>query len=758
MKTILFNGHDLKFLTHIIEHFKNKNDVFNVLIDEFPGHEISDKARSASLLKQADLIFCEWALGNADWYSHHKKPHQRLVIRLHHQEIGLKFLHNINYANVDKIIFICQENMNAFLKRFPHLSKIATLIYNVIDCDILDKPKLPYADFNLGFIGLSPMRKAPHHSFNLFKELRISDSRYTLFFKGKHPWEYPWLWNRINEKVYYQKFYQSISEYKYSNSIVFDPHGNDIPNWFQKIGFILSTSDHEGSHQSIAEGMATGALPIIRNWNGADKLYPPEFVVDSVQEAIRLMNRFREPALYADKVKLVKEYTRNHFDVPVITSKYETLFNKLLGIKPLIPYQHNKIVAKNSDLRVLFVCYLKPGNQSGYEVRVIEEAKTLVQQGVHIYIAVFVSSDYANSKNLLETYQKHLKSLTGASVFAIPTRHFFDMAESDSMKEEIDAKLMELAKKYSIPMIHGQALYATIHALRAGKKAGLKVVFDVHGVSPEETQMTGGSIARIKMLTSFERKALTQADLKVLVSDRMKQYFFDKYSLNTEPSQLIPCCVKHELFSINPERRSMIRKNKGFEDKFVIVYLGTLSAWQWPEAMFNLFKKFNAVFKKSIFYLLIPEYDQPKAKILIQKYNLPKKSYLLEEVPHAKVGQVLGVADAGLLLREENPVNFVSSPTKFGEYLAAGLPVILTENIGDYSEFTINHKAGISIDINNKSISANELDKLVAFASDVMRNRHAWSDLCSAKAAEYLNWQSYGKLLLEKYQMLLNNK
>ena len=52
-----------------------------VLRDQWKGHAIHDEDTSHSLLKQADLVICEWSLGNSVWYSNHKKPNQRLYIR-----------------------------------------------------------------------------------------------------------------------------------------------------------------------------------------------------------------------------------------------------------------------------------------------------------------------------------------------------------------------------------------------------------------------------------------------------------------------------------------------------------------------------------------------------------------------------------------------------------------------------------------------------------------------------------------------------
>jgi hypothetical protein len=40
-------------------------------------------------------------------------------------------------------------------------------------------------------------------------------------------------------------------------------------------------------------------------------------------------------------------------------------------------------------------------------------------------------------------------------------------------------------------------------------------------------------------------------------------------------------------------------------------------------------------------------------------------------------------------------VNEVASPVKFGEYLASGLPVVMSAGIGDYSELVRRKKVGV---------------------------------------------------------------
>jgi glycosyltransferase involved in cell wall biosynthesis len=329
--SLLFTGHDFKFLTPLIIHFENHSG-FHVLLDEHEGHEIRNVKTCKACIEEADIIFCEWCMGNAEWYSHHKKENQLLLIRLHHQEIyqDLIYLERIKWENVDCIIFICQNNMRLFLEKFPHMADRAVLIFNLIDCDAFNLKKLWGAEFNLGFMGVAPMRKGPHLAFEILARLKEIDSRYTLFIKGKSPWEYDWLLRRPEERRYYEELYALIDGSAYANSVVFDPHGNDVPAWFSKIGFLLSTSEHEGSHQAVAEGMASGAIPVIRNWAGADLLYPKEFVFETIDDAVRLIRKWHTQNDYVPRCEAARKYAQDYFDTPLIIEQYKQLLSGLL--------------------------------------------------------------------------------------------------------------------------------------------------------------------------------------------------------------------------------------------------------------------------------------------------------------------------------------------------------------------------------------------------------------------------------------------
>ncbi len=114
------------------------------------------------------------------------------------------------------------------------------------------------------------------------------------------------------------------------NSVIFEPFGPDIDVWFRKIGFILSPSDDESFHLSIAEGMASGAIPIIRLREEVPGLYPGEYTFSDVREAVELIERFRRNQVgLAARRQREKEYVSDSFCMPVVVAQWGRLLDQV---------------------------------------------------------------------------------------------------------------------------------------------------------------------------------------------------------------------------------------------------------------------------------------------------------------------------------------------------------------------------------------------------------------------------------------------
>lgn len=321
---LLFAGHDLKFISMAMDYFKN-NEQYEVRIDQWTGHSKHNEEYSKECLDWADVIFCEWGLGNAVWYSNNKKPDQKLFVRMHLQERVTEFPSKFNIENIDKIIAISPYIYEEFHRTCHIPREKMTMIYNMIDTSKFDKPKTVKSEdlsFNLGICGILPARKRLDRALNILEALWKKDKRYKLFVKSRLPQDVAWLMKREDEKKYYDAVFERINKEPWGKNVIFDEHGNDMDEWFQKIGYVLSTSDYESFHLAPMEGMAAGSVPIVLHWAGADTIYPREFLFENEDQIIQFV--FSSQSKYKGDLKT---YPNKHFSSNIIIRKIEQCIN-----------------------------------------------------------------------------------------------------------------------------------------------------------------------------------------------------------------------------------------------------------------------------------------------------------------------------------------------------------------------------------------------------------------------------------------------
>jgi glycosyltransferase involved in cell wall biosynthesis len=87
-----------------------------------------------------------------------------------------------------------------------------------------------------------------------------------------------------------------------------------------------------------------------------------------------------------------------------------------------------------------------------------------------------------------------------------------------------------------------------------------------------------------------------------------------------------------------------------------------------------------------------------RVKQLMRARNVDADSFSVRAVASGEVPSYLAAADVGLAFIKRCVSKIASSPTKNGEYLACGLPLVINAGVGD-SDLLINEwKAGVLID------------------------------------------------------------
>ena len=314
---ILVAGHDLGFLSAILRRWRATPGV-SVAIDHVPVFARHDTMASSRALETADVVLVEWCSPVAAWYSRNVTAAQRLSIRLHRVELSNSWTDEVDVSNVDTVVTVSPHYAQLTRERTSWPAELIHPVANAVDLERFNRLKLPHAQFNLGFIGMVPTRKRLDLALKVFAELRRRDRRYQLFVKTAMPWDYPWNWRERSEREGTAALLSMLAaDPDQASGVIFDPHGSDVAAWFTRVGHVLSTSDDESFHLTLAEGMASGAVPAIRNWLGSDTIYDSRWIHGSALAMAESIDALVTGGGFAAAATQARRHAA-HFDLPTV--------------------------------------------------------------------------------------------------------------------------------------------------------------------------------------------------------------------------------------------------------------------------------------------------------------------------------------------------------------------------------------------------------------------------------------------------------
>jgi glycosyltransferase involved in cell wall biosynthesis len=283
---LLLAGHSLSFCEGIARRARQRGAT--VREDRWRTHGAHEEEASAAALAWADVIHCEWCLGNAVWYSRGKRPGQRLVVRFHRMELDTPYPGEVDLDQVDAMVFVAPHVLEQACEQRgwdPEDARFA-IVPNGVDLGALQRPKPPGARYSLGAVGYVPRLKRIDRALDLLELLRRHDRRYRLVIKGREPWEHGWMAARDEERGYYEDLSRRVEQAPgLRGAVDFESFGDDVPAFLRQVGWLLSTSEVEGHSVALAEGMASGAAPVILDRPGARDQYEERWVHGDVAAA-----------------------------------------------------------------------------------------------------------------------------------------------------------------------------------------------------------------------------------------------------------------------------------------------------------------------------------------------------------------------------------------------------------------------------------------------------------------------------------------
>jgi glycosyltransferase involved in cell wall biosynthesis len=262
-------------------------------------------------------------------------------------------------------------------------------------------------------------------------------------------------------------------------------------------------------------------------------------------------------------------------------------------------------------------------------------------------------------------------------------------------------KAGSLVRRNKIELVHARSHIPATIALALKKRFGTKMIFDLRGLMAEEyvdAEHWRKDSLPYRITKSTERQILGATDAIVTLTEKIWPIIREWEGLRGRAPhhEVIPCCVDLDRFRFSEQERARRRQELGLTDQFTIVYSGSLDGWYLTEKMADFFASLGQ--RDSRAHLLwLTTGSHERVRELMQARNVGVDQFSVLTVAAAEVPSYLAAADAGLAFIKRCVSKLASSPTKNGEYLACGLPLILNTGIGDSDALVDQWRAGVLI-------------------------------------------------------------
>lgn len=317
-----------------------------------------------------------------------------------------------------------------------------------------------------------------------------------------------------------------------------------------------------------------------------------------------------------------------------------------------------------------------------------------------------------------------------------------------------------LHRKENFDMVHTRPGIPTLVALWLKKKYRLKFLNDVRGFWADE-RVDGGmwnlKNPLFKKVYSFfkthEYKCLEMADYTTCLTyhARNEMQSWKNISHQPVPIEVIPCSVDLGLFNNNNLDNALQEKFKKElnieDDDFIISYLGSIGGWYLTDEMMKFCKILSSKIPTVKFLFISPH----RHEIIFEaakKYDIPADKIIVKQANRHEVPALLSFSKYSIFFIKPCYSKISSSPTKHGEIMAMGIPLITNAGVGDVEEITTKYNAGIVI----KQLNENEFESAAELiASDKQFDKEE----IIAGAREYYNLDNAVQKYLKVYKKIL---
>ncbi|HSP60246.1 MAG TPA: glycosyltransferase family 4 protein [Ornithinimicrobium sp.] len=265
------------------------------------GQEVPPPWGSTEALDRATALFVDWADRGALVALTGLASGVRTTLRIHSMDALSPWVHLVDWTAVDELVLV-SEHLRDLVARLLGDRLSGTRVHvvpNVVDTSRITTVKDEGHRRRLLMIGWAQRVKDPVWALEVLGRLRQEDPDWRLLLVG--PDLAP---GTVRSAIdHARSFRHRLTEPDVCGAVEFVGESERLAPHLASSGFVLSTSHRESFGLGLVEGAASGAVPVVRNWpifaplDGARRLFPDEWVVDTVEEAVaRIRTHQDEPA------------------------------------------------------------------------------------------------------------------------------------------------------------------------------------------------------------------------------------------------------------------------------------------------------------------------------------------------------------------------------------------------------------------------------------------------------------------------------
>ena len=371
--------------------------------------------------------------------------------------------------------------------------------------------------------------------------------------------------------------------------------------------------------------------------------------------------------------------------------------------------------------KILFISYDGMTDPLG-QSQVIPYLQELSKKGFQFFL-LSCEKEQAFAQN--ETTVKNM--LAGYNIEWMPIAYTKKPPVVSTLKDIINLrkKAKQIHQQYGIDMVHTRPGIPALVGLWMKKTMGVKFLHDIREFYAD-SRVEGGiwniNNPLFKIIYNyFKRKEQEQVALSdgivclTYAAEKIIQQL-PEYK-KTVPLKVIPCSADLNLFypsKINISQKQQLQKELNIgENDFIISYLGSIGGWYMTQEMLR-FCKLLSDKKSAAKFLFISPHLHDVIAGEAAKYGLPADKLIVKHGKRNEVPVLLSLSDYSLFFIKPCFSKLSASPTKHGEIMAMGIPVITNSGVGDVKEIVEKYNAGYVVDDFTDAAFGVVIDKMIA--------------------------------------------